>query len=58
MAGSRHFDARCLKTLGLGTENAPRLLHFELPRSARDPTMHEASATLIARLVNAVTGSR
>jgi hypothetical protein len=53
-----HFDARCLKTLGLGAEKAPRLLHFELPRSARDPAMHEATAALIAGLVDAVAGTR
>jgi hypothetical protein len=53
-----HFDAACLKTRGLGAAKAPRLLHFELPKSAREPQVHEATARLIAGLVKAVEASR
>ena len=53
-----HFDAACLKTRGIGATQAPRLLHFELPKSAREPAVHEATARLIAGLVKAVEGAR
>jgi hypothetical protein len=53
-----HFDAACLKTRGIGAEKTPRLLHFELPNSAREPEMHETTARLIAGLVKAVESSR
>ena len=53
-----HFDAACLKTRGIGAAQAPRLLHFELPKAAREPALHEATARLIAGLVKAVEGAR
>lgn len=53
-----HFDAACLKTRGIGAAQAPRLLHFELPKTAREPAAHEATARLIAGLVKAVEGAR
>lgn len=54
-ADSIHFGAGCSKRLGiLGDPIAPRSLHFEFPRSAREPANHKGSAALVAGIVSAV----
>lgn len=50
-----HFGAGCAKKLGiLGDPVAPRAIHFEFPRSARELPMLNGSAALVAGIVRAL----
>ncbi|MGQ0509442.1 MAG: hypothetical protein ACT4P9_02405 [Betaproteobacteria bacterium] len=47
-----YFGAGCSKKLGiLGDPIARRAIHFEFPRSAREPANHKGSAALVAGIV-------
>lgn len=47
-----YFEAACAKSTGIfSTDLVPRVMHFELPRSARTREAQEATALLIAEIV-------
>jgi len=53
------FAASCTKTLGILSVDAfARALHFEFPRSARNPDLLDASATLTASVLRGLPGLR
>jgi hypothetical protein len=53
------FTASCAKSVGIfGTDLVPRVVHFELPRSARERETLEATALLIAEIVRWLLGER
>lgn len=53
------FTASCAKSIGLfGTDLVPRVVHFELPRSARERETLEATTFLIAEIVLRLLGDR
>jgi hypothetical protein len=54
-----HYGAGCLKRIGIAsTEIAPRLVHFELPRSARERPARDATTLLIIDVVRRLLGER
>lgn len=53
------FDAACMKTVGIASRGRiTQLLHFELPKSAREPAARQATAQLLAGLVAASLAQR
>jgi hypothetical protein len=47
-----YFEAACAKLIGIFSKDfVPRVMHFELPRSARTNEAQEATAALIADIV-------
>jgi hypothetical protein len=48
-----YFEAACAKSIGIFSKDfVPRVMHFELPRSARTNEAQEATAALIAEIVS------
>jgi hypothetical protein len=53
------FTAACVKSAGIaGTDLVPRMVHFELPRSAREHNSRESTAPLIAEVVRRLLDER